>query len=251
VRAKAWLPAAVGCVVVVATWWLVVIVFDVSSFVFPSPSDIVRSFADMHGLLMHHTWRTVAETVVGFGLAVLIALPAAMLLTAYQLVERAVLPLLVGANAIPKIAIAPLLVVWLGFGSLPKIVMVILIAFFPIVVAAMSGLSSTPVELVDLARSLSASRLQMFAKMRIPWALPQIFVGLKLAVALAVVGAVVGEFAGGDQGLGYLIVASGASGDTPLAFAAMVLLSVLSVLLFYLVAGLERLLLPWAREITG
>ena len=128
---------------------------------------------------------------------------------------------------------APLLVVWLGFGSVPKISMVVLISFFPIVVAAMSGLTSTPVELTELARSLSASRSQTFVKLRIPWALPQIFVGLKVAVTLAVVGAVVGEFAGGDQGLGYVIVASGASADTSLAFAAMTLLSAMSVILFY------------------
>lgn len=141
--------------------------------------------------------------------------------------------------------------VWLGFGSVPKIAMVVLIAFFPIVVATMSGLTSTPVELAELAESLSASRLQTFVKLRIPWALPQIFVGLKLGVTLSVVGAVVGEFSGGDQGLGYVIVASGASADTPLAFAAMTLLSAMSVLLFYFVAVLERLFLPWAREITG
>jgi NitT/TauT family transport system permease protein len=115
----------------------------------------------------------------------------------------------------------------------------------------MSGLTSTPIELAEPARSLTASRLQTFVKLRIPWALPQIFVGLKLAVTLSVVGAVVGEFAGGDQGLGYVIVASGASADTPLAFAAMTLLSVISVLLFYVLVVLEHLLLPWAREITG
>jgi NitT/TauT family transport system permease protein len=144
-----------------------------------------------------------------------------------------------------------LLVVWLGFGSVPKICMVVLISIFPIVVATMSGLTSTPVELTELARSMSASRRQTFVKLRIPWALPQIFVGLKVAVTLAVVGAVVGEFAGGDQGLGYVIVASGASADTSLAFAAMTLLSAMSVILFYLVVTVERLLLPWAREITG
>ncbi|MFI1731867.1 ABC transporter permease [Streptomyces acidicola] len=252
---RSWLAAAllpaVGVVTLAAMWWLSTIVFDINPFVLPAPPDIVRRFAEAPDFFFHHGRATLTETVVGFGIAVAIGLLTAVLLTASRTVERAVLPLLVAANAVPKIAVAPLLVVWLGFGSVPKIAMVVLIAFFPIVVSAMAGLTSTPVELAELAKSLSASRLQSFVKLRIPWALPQIFVGLKLGVTLSVVGAVVGEFAGGDQGLGYVIVASGASADTPLAFAAMTLLSAMSVLLFYLLAALERLLLPWAREITG
>ncbi|WP_405726835.1 ABC transporter permease [Streptomyces sp. NBC_01537] len=247
---RAALPTA-GAVAVVAVWWLSTIAFDINPFILPSPPDIVRRFTELPGFLLDQTWSTLAETLAGFGLAVVVGLLTAVLLTASRTVERAVLPLLVAANAVPKIAVAPLLVVWLGFGPVPKIAMVVMIAFFPIVVAAMSGLTSTPIELAELARSLTASRLQTFVKLRIPWALPQIFVGLKLAVTLSVVGAVVGEFAGGDQGLGYVIVASGASADTPLAFAAMTLLSVISVLLFYVLVVLERLLLPWAREITG
>ncbi|MDP9841781.1 ABC transporter permease [Streptosporangium lutulentum] len=252
--ARTYLPAALPVLAgtaVVAAWWLSTVVFGIKPFILPAPPDIVRSFADMPGYLMSQAWATLVETVAGFGLAVVIGLLSAILLTASRTVERAVLPLLVAANAVPKVAVAPLLVVWLGFGSVPKICMVVLISLFPIVVATMSGLTSTPVELTELARSLSASRGQTFVKLRIPWALPQIFVGLKVAVTLAVVGAVVGEFAGGDQGLGYVIVASGASADTSLAFAAMTLLSVMSVTLFYLVVTVERLLLPWAREITG
>jgi len=157
----------------------------------------------------------------------------------------------VAGNAVPKIAVAPLLVLWLGFGSSPKVFLAALISVFPIVVATMAGLTSTPVEMIELARALSTSRWQTYRKLRIPWALPQIFVGLKLGITLAVVGTVVGEFAGGDRGLGYVIVASGASADTALAFAAMTLLSVMSVILFYVVVAVERLLLPWARDITG
>jgi NitT/TauT family transport system permease protein len=252
--ARWYLPAllpVLGGAFVVTAWWLSTIVFGIKPFILPAPPDIVHSFADLSGYLMSQAKATLIETVVGFGLAVVIGLLAAVLLSASRIVERAFLPLLVAANAVPKIAVAPLLVVWLGFGSVPKICMVVLISVFPIVVATMSGLTSVPLELTELARSLSASRRQTFVKLRIPWALPQIFVGLKVAVTLAVVGAVVGEFAGGDRGLGYVIVASGASADTSLAFAAMTLLSAMSVFLFYLVAGIERLLLPWAREVTG
>jgi NitT/TauT family transport system permease protein len=240
-----------GAVVVVALWWLATIVFGIAPFILPAPLDIARVFTRLPGYLLSQTQTTLVETLAGFGLAVLGGLLGAMVLTAFRVIERAIFPLLVAANAVPKIAIAPLLVVWLGFGSVPKIVMVFLISFFPIVVAAVSGLTSMPAELGELARSLSASRPQTFVKLRIPWALPQIFIGLKVGITLAVVGAVVGEFSGGDQGLGYVILASGASADTALAFAAMTLLGVMSVVLFYLVTTVEWLLLPWAREISG
>ncbi|GAB2856995.1 ABC transporter permease [Actinoallomurus bryophytorum] len=245
-----WLPL-LGAVVVVALWWLTTIVFAIQPFILPAPPDITEAFFRLPGYLLRQTWTTLVETLAGFGLAVAGGLLAAVALSASRVVERALFPLLVAANAVPKIAVAPLLIVWLGFGSVPKVVMVFLISFFPIVVAAVSGLASMPAELGELARSLSASRRQMFVKLRIPWALPQIFIGLKVGITLAVVGAVVGEFSGGDRGLGYVIVASGASADTALAFAAMTLLAVMSVTLFYLVSAAERLLLPWAREIAG
>jgi NitT/TauT family transport system permease protein len=255
-RAARWQPSALwlpllGAAVVVALWWLATIVFAVQPFILPAPPDIIEAFFRLPGYLLRQTWTTLVETLAGFGLAVVGGLLVAVALTASRVVERALFPLLVAANAVPKIAVAPLLIVWLGFGSVPKIVMVFLISFFPIVVAAVSGLASMPAELGELARSLSASRRQMFVKLRIPWALPQIFIGLKVGITLAVVGAVVGEFSGGDRGLGYVIVASGSSADTALAFAAMTLLAVMSVTLFYLVSATERLLLPWAREISA
>jgi NitT/TauT family transport system permease protein len=255
-RTARWHPAALwlpllGAGIVVALWWLATIVLDIQPFILPAPPDVTGAFFRLPGYLLRQTWTTLVETLAGFGLAVAGGLIAAVGLTAFRVVERAVFPLLVAANAVPKIAVAPLLVVWLGFGSVPKIVMVFLISFFPIVVAAVSGLASMPAELGELARSLSASRRQTFVKLRIPWALPQIFIGLKVGITLAVVGAVVGEFSGGDRGLGYVIVASGSSADTALAFAAMTLLAVMSVTLFYLVSAAERLLLPWAREISA
>jgi NitT/TauT family transport system permease protein len=174
-----------------------------------------------------------------------------MMLTAWKAVERATFPLLVALNSIPKVAVAPLLVVWLGYGPKPKIVLVVLICFFPIVVSTVAGLTSTPADLGELARSLSASWWQGYVKVRLPWALPQVFVGLKLGISLAVIGAVVAEISSPNQGLGAVIVLSGSSLDTPLAFAAIVLLALLSIVLFYLIVALERLLLPWARAISA
>ncbi|WP_033280771.1 ABC transporter permease [Streptomyces sp. NRRL F-525] len=244
-------PPVLAAVCALAGWWLATVAFGIRSFLLPSPPDVVDAFDRLPGYLLRQTWQTFTETAVGFGLAVGAGLATAVLLTASRGVERAVMPLLVAVNAVPKIAVAPLLVVWLGFGTAPKVFMVALLAWFPVVVSTMAGLTSVPLELTELARSLTASRWQTYRKLRIPWALPQVFTGLRLGVTLAVVGAVVGEFAGGDQGLGYVIVASGGNADTPLAFAAMALLSAMSVLLFYVVVLTERALLPWARETTG
>jgi NitT/TauT family transport system permease protein len=162
-----------------------------------------------------------------------------------------VLPLLVAVQAVPKVAIAPLLIVWMGFGPSSKIVLVTLLCFFPVVVSTMAGLAATPSELVELARSLEGSRPRTFVKVRIPWALPQVFTGLKLAGSLALIGAVVAQITTPNAGLGAVIVRSGQSADTPLAFAAITLLAAIGISLFYSLVGLERLLLPWARATTA
>ncbi len=240
----------IGAVAAVAAWWAITELFHIRTFFLPAPPDIVDAFRIQPSYLLQETWQTVKETLIGFAIATAAGLIIAIAVTASRTIERATLPLFVGLNAVPKVAVAPLLVVWLGFGDAPKIVMVALISFFPILVATMAGLGSTPTDLSELSRSLSASRGQTYVKIRLPWALPQIFVGLKLGISLAVVGAVVAEIASPQQGLGAVILLSGQNLDTPLAFAAIVLLALISVALFYLVVGVERLLLPWAREIA-
>jgi NitT/TauT family transport system permease protein len=240
-----------GLAIVIAVWWLATIVFHIRTFFLPAPPDIVKSFLTLPDYLIEMAGVTLTEVLLGFGLAAVGGLAIAIVLSAWSVVQRATLPLVVAVNSIPKLALAPLLLLWLGFGQLPRVVMVVLISFFPIVVAGMAGLTSTPAELNELARSLSASKWQHFIKFRFPWAVPQIFVGLKVAVSLAVVGAVVAEFQGSGQGLGYVIVASGTSADTPLAFAAISLLAIMSIGLFYLVVAVERRLLPWATETRG
>jgi len=235
-------------VLLIAVWWSSTVVFGIRTFFLPSPPDVVDSFLRLPEYLIEQFWTTLQEVLIGFGIAGVGGLAIAVVLGASTVVQRATLPLLVALNSIPKLALAPLLLLWLGFGQLNRVVMVVLICFFPIVVAGMAGLTSTPAELIEVARSLSASPWQHFIKFRLPWAVPQIFVGLKVSVSLAVVGAVVAEFQGSGEGLGYVIVASGTSADTALAFAAIVLLAIMSVGLFYLVVAAERLLLPWATE---
>ncbi|WP_084517670.1 ABC transporter permease [Microtetraspora niveoalba] len=247
-RLADWGFPVLGMVVVIALWWLATVVFSIEKFLVPSPKDVVDAFTEHAGFLLAQSWVTLLETVEGFALSIVVGVPIAVLIASSRLIERMIYPLLLVVNAVPKIAIAPILVVWMGFGQLPKIVMVFLLCFFPIVISTASGLRSTPAELVELVRSLDASRVQAFFKVRFPYALPQVLVGFKVAISLAVIGAVIAEFVGADAGLGFVIVQSGASADTPLAFAAMALLGLISIVLFYGLAALERRLLPWAEE---
>jgi len=240
-----------GGVVAIGLWWLLTIALHIDPFYVPSPPDVVESFLRTPTYLLSETWITLQRVLIGFGIAAVCGLLIAVVLAASRTVERMAMPLLAAVNAVPKVALAPLLLVWMGFGNSPKIVMVVLVSFFPIVVSTMAGLTSTPADLRELARSLSASWWQTFVKVRLSWALPQVFVGLKVATPLAIIGAVIGEVVNPDHGLGSVIVGSGASSDTPLAFAALVLLAVTGVVLFYFVAVIERVLVPWARAIAS
>jgi NitT/TauT family transport system permease protein len=235
-----------GFALAVAGWWLVPAVLHVDPFYVPSPVDVLGEFRRMPGYLLGESWVTIWRVLIGFVVAVAGGLAIAVPLAASRTVERMAMPVLAAVNAVPKVAVAPLLLVWLGFGDAPKIVMVVLVSFFPVIVSTMAGLTSTPADLHQMARSLSASKWQTFVKVRLPWALPQIFVGLKVATPLAIIGAVIGEVVNPDRGLGSVIVGSGTSSDTPLAFAALILLAVIGASFYYLVAGIERLLVPWA-----
>lgn len=241
----------VGAIVAIAAWWGAVEIFDVQTFFLPSPPVIVESFLAQPVYLFQEAWYTLYETLVGYVIAVVIALILAVVLAAVPIVERATTPLLVTLNSVPKVAIAPLLVIWLGFGDRPAIFLAALICFFPLVVAAMAGFSSTPADISELARSMKASWLQTYLKFRVPYALPQIFVGLKVAMSMAPIGAVVAEVYNPSHGLGTVVALASGNADTPLAFAAIVLLAFMSVGLYYIVVVIERLALPWARAITG
>jgi NitT/TauT family transport system permease protein len=238
----------VGLVAAIGLWWLATVVFSIESYLLPSPPDVISTILDQPGYLLMQTGVSFIETMGGFLLAIAIGVPIALLIVRSVILERLVYPLLLAVNAIPKIAIAPLLVVWMGFGQWPKAVMVLLVCFFPIVISTATGMKSTPVELVELLRSLKASRTQEFFKLRLKYALPQIFTGLKVAISLAVIGSVIAEFVGATAGLGYVIQSSGSTADTALAFAGITLLSIMSIILFYGLVLLEHLLLPWAQE---
>jgi NitT/TauT family transport system permease protein len=240
----------VGLAVGVGAWWLGVIVLGVDPFILPPPNDVAGAFAREPVLLLEESWTTLLETLAGFLIATIIGLVIGTVVAGSRVMEETLSPILVAFNAIPKIALGPLFIVWFGFDLQPKIVMVVVLCFFPIVLAVAAGLKSTPAELTELARSLDASMWQTFVKVRFPAALAQIFVGLKVAMPLAVIGAVVGEFLGGSAGLGFVITGFGAVGDIAMSFAAVAMLAVLSLGLYYAIVGIERLIVPWARPVV-
>ena len=243
-----WLAPVLTFAALLVVWQLATIVFGWPVWLVPTPVDVAEALWDYRSLLPRQFWVTLFETLAGFGLAVAIGIPLAVAIAVSALLERTIYPVLLALNAVPKIAIAPILILWMGFGYGPKIVVALLLCIFPIVISTASGLASTPSELVELTRSLCASRRQAFVKVRFPAALPQVFVGLKVAISLAVIGAVIGEFVGSSEGLGWVIINSGANVNTPLAFAAMALLALMSIALFYVLVAVERWLVPWARH---
>lgn len=236
-----------GITATMAVWWWVTWYFEIREFFFPSPGDVVESLRFNAEYLLDQSIITIYETLAGFGIGAGAGLLAAALLAISPALERATLPLFIALNAIPKVALAPLFVIWLGLGHAPKIAMAASICFFPVMIAAMAGLNSTPAELDDLARSLSARRRHKFFKIRVPWALPQVFTGLKLGMTLAVIGAVVAQIARPSGGLGTVILLAQQNARTSQIFAAVLLLTIISVVLFYAVVLAERLVVPWAR----
>jgi len=240
-----WVAPLVTLVLLIVLWDLVVRVFDIKPFILPTPWMVGEALVRDFGALVHHGTTTMQEVLAGFALSVLVGVPLALAIASSPLFERAAYPLLVGSQAVPKIAIAPLFVIWLGFGIAPKILMAFLISIFPVIVAGVVGLRSVEAEKLHLARSMGASRWQTFAMFRLPSALPSLFGGLKLAIAFAVTGAVVGEFIGADRGLGRVIMVANGNLDTPALFAAVVVLTGMAVALFYLVEALERVTVRW------
>ena len=226
-------------------WEVAVKVGNVPAFLLPPPSTVLmRIVTDFEALLMH-SMVTFNEVLLGFGLAIVVSIPLAAVLAQFRAVERALYPILVATQTVPKVAIAPLFVVWFGFGMTPKVLIAFLICFFPILIDALIGFRSTPKEVLWLARSMGASRLRMFFNFQLPAALPNIFAGLKVGSTLAVVGAVVGEFVAADRGLGYQLIVANGLMDVVLSFAILVVLSVLGIVLFAIVEIAERMMLPW------
>lgn len=231
-------------VAVLAVWEAGTRLFGVPAFLLPPPSAIAVSLVQHWPLVLQYSGATAVEVVLGYALSIAVGVPLALAIFLWPPFARSIYPLLVSSQAMPKVAIAPLFIVWFGFGLLPKVLIAFLIAFFPIVIDTAVGLGSIEPEKIYLARSMGFGPAATFFKIRLPNALPSIFGGLKIAITLAVVGAVVGEFVGGDKGLGYLLMVANGSMDTPLLFAGLFGLTVLGVGFYLLVEVAECLAIP-------
>jgi NitT/TauT family transport system permease protein len=219
--------------------------FKIPRFIMPAPSAILGEGWEWRYRFINHTWVTLYETLGGFALSILVGVPLAVMIVYSPALKSALYPLIVLTQSVPKIAIAPVLLLVVGHGEFPKVIVAFLVAFFPVVVDTATGLAATPPELLDLSRSYRASAFKTFVKVRLPMALPFFFAGAKVAITLSVIGAVVGEFVGSDAGLGYVILSATSYWKTELAFSSMILLSLMAILLFGAVSVVERLTCPW------
>jgi NitT/TauT family transport system permease protein len=225
--------------------------FKIETYLFPAPSAILAACRDNAALLIRESWVTTVEIMLGYLLSIAVGIPLALGIFHWPVFAKSVYPLMISTQAMPKVAIAPLFVVWFGFGLLPKVLIAFLIAFFPIVINTVMGLSLIEPEKIFLARSMGLSSFGTFRLIRLPNALPSIFAGLKISITLAVVGAVVGEFVGGDAGLGYQLMIANGNLNTPLLFAGVLALTVLGLALFGVVELVERLAMPHLDRATG
>ena len=219
----------------------------ISPFVLPAPSQVLGALWEFRAEAIRHAVPTLVETAVGFGLSILAASAVAIGLDRVEPARRAVEPLLVGSQTIPIVAVAPLVVVWFGFGLVPKVLIVVLVTFFPITIALLDGFATTPADASDLLRSFGASDGQTFRKLRWPSGLPGFFTGLRISATYAVVAAVIGEYVGATEGLGIWMQLSQRSFRTDLVFAAILLTAVLSIALYAAVVAAERATIPWFR----
>lgn len=226
-------------------WEVAVRVFGVKEYLLPPPTKIWLEFSKRMPTVMDGAWVTTQEILGGYLLAVVVSIPFALAVTYSRFMENAVYPVVVFLQIVPKIAIAPLFIIWFGFGYTPKLLIVFLLSFFPIVVSSIAGFKAVDPEITDFARTTGASGWKLFVKIRLPQALPDIFTGMKVGAALSATAAIVAEFVASDRGLGYLLLQYNGNLDTPMVFAVIFLLSFIGLAVYYTVEFIERITIPW------
>ena len=232
-------------VAVLFAWEALVRFAQIPQWLLPAPTTIAAAAFEWAPELLSNSIVTTRETVVGFVLALAISLPLACVIAFSTWARKILYPAILGLQSVPKVALAPLVTLWLGFTEWPKIVIVVLVCFFPILVNVVAGFESVPKSMLDLMRSLNASQRTVLWRLRVPAALPSFFTGCKIAITFAVIGAVIAEFVAAQEGLGYLILMSTSQSQTPLAFAAIIALTAISILLFYLLEFIEKKSITW------
>lgn len=247
-RLRAAMPPALVLIAIVIFWQIACNVFSIPEFILPAPSQILSTLVtDWQDPLASATFVTLQEVVLGFIVALVTALVIAMALHMSATARRAIYPLLIGSQTIPIVVIGPILAIIFGYTILPKVILVTLICFFPIVVTTIDGLASVDPQLTRMMRTLYGTRWSIFRRIEFPAALPAMFSGIRVAATYAAIGAVFGEYAGSTDGLGYVMILATPMLQTSLVFSAIVLLSLISICLFLLVGIAERLLVPWAK----
>ncbi len=240
-----WAWPVTAFVLLVVLWDVSIRVFGLKPFVLPSPASVAQALVADWQELADATLYTLVEIVLGFALSVIVGIGLAVAIVTWGPLEKAIYPILVGAQVIPKVAIAPLFVVWLGLGLAPKVLIAFLLSFFPMVVNTVVGLRAIEIGKLHLARSRGATASQIFFRFRLPRAMPNIFAGLKLSVTAAVIGAIVGEFIGADEGMGRVLLVANGNLETAKLFAGIVLLSAVGIALFLIIAALEKIVIRW------
>ncbi|MDE8651518.1 ABC transporter permease [Novosphingobium album (ex Liu et al. 2023)] len=251
IRFHNWILTVIVVVLMIAAWHLAIVAFDVQPFVLPKPADVLASVIYGAGDFLPAALSTTKSILGGFLLAVGLGVGLALVLLSSRTLERAFFPLLVGAQLVPKVALAPLLTVWLGIGRPTEIMVAFLLSFFPIVVNTMIGIKGVELGKLDVARSMGAGPMGIFIKVTLPSALPSIFAGMKVASTLAVVGAIVGEFIGARDGLGNVLLTANSNFDTATMFAAILYLTVIGMVLFFALELIEHFSIPWHHSKRG
>lgn len=242
------LPALVFIILVIGAWELVVRLFSIPEYLLPPPSAVFQRLAEANQVLLAHTGYTALESALGFLLGSAFGILLAIAFVHSRTLELGVYPYAIALKTVPIVAIAPLLVVWCGNGILPKVIVSAIISFFPVVVNTTKGLRSIDPEAFDLFDSMSASKTQVFFKLRVPSSLPYLFAALRISSTLAVIGAIVGEFSGADRGLGFFILISSYRLETVDMFVGILLSSLLGIGFFYGIAFIERIVVPWEQR---
>lgn len=247
-RLSAVLPALGLAAAVLVVWEAAVRLFNIPQFVIPTPSAIAMALFEQRAALATASKATAIEVLFGFVLAAVVGVVVALAIVRFERFGKALYPLVVLFQTVPKVALAPIFILWFGYDLAPKIVLIVVIAFFPVAIDMLAGLQSVEPSFVALMRSVGASRGEILRRVRIPHSLPHLMAGLKVAITFSVIGAIVGEFAGASAGLGYVIQFASTQLETPLVFAALIVVSVLGLVFYYLVEFAERLLVPWSPK---
>lgn len=243
-----WLIPALLLMLTVVIWEAWVWIDDTPAWFMPAPSAIAEETVSSRSLLWEHTWTTLQEVLLGYVIALVIGITTALLIAFSPIAERTVYPIIVASQAIPIIALAPILLIWFGFGMTPKVIVVVLLCYFPIAVNMADGLRAADADALNLLRSMGANRWQVMRIVRIPSSLPYLISGARIAAAVSVIGAIVGEWVGASSGLGYLMTRAASQFLTERLFAAVAISAFLGIAMFVIVALIGRLLVPWAEE---